>query len=217
MNYQVIAEGEDLNALELCESMFVEGDHGEVRAFVTAVPPIATLQGIEQQIRATGVALTAPVRYDADSGAVLVRFQKFMPVLQVISQSLAALLVIGASVFAWQVAQAVGGGSAAGIWIVLGVLGFVLFVKSAEGKAFFREAAGAARHVGRVYTARRMFIDKPTQHEISEEVRRTIQEEAQRAARTGGAPYYTGGAPRAGGTGFAGEVTTAESDIDEEG
>lgn len=215
MNYITIAEGEDINALELCESMFLEGDYGEVRAFVTVPPPAGTIQDIEQQILSTGVTLTAPVKYNASTGAVVIRFRKMMPALQMIGLSLAALIVIGSAVFAWQIAQSVGGSPAAAIWIVLGVLGLVLFVKSAEGKAVVKAGYGAAKHVGKVYTERRMFIDKPVQQDIAGEVRKYHEAEAMRAAR--GEPYR-GTAGRGGATGYssADREPTGESDINEE-
>jgi hypothetical protein len=188
MNYRTIAVGDDISLINQVEEMFREGDYGEVRAFVSSQPSQDTLQNLTQQLTSDGVTLTGPVVYDPDIKAIVVPFQKRMPALQLIGLSLGAMLVIGAMIFAWEIAQAASGNGLAAIWIVIGLVGFIIFIKSAEGKAVVKAGYGAAKHVGKVYTERRMFIDRPTRTDISKAVDQYHKDEAMKSA-SGGLNY----------------------------
>jgi hypothetical protein len=188
MNYRTIAVGDDISLINQVEEMFREGDYGEVRAFVSSQPSQDTLQNLTQQLTSDGVTLTGPVVYDPDIKAIVVPFQKRMPALQLIGLSLGAMLVIGAMIFAWEIAQAASGNGLAAIWIVIGLVGFIIFIKSAEGKAVIKAGYGAAKHVGKVYTERRMFIDRPTRTDISKAVDQYHKDEAMKSA-SGGLNY----------------------------
>ena len=188
MNYRTIAVGDDFSLINQVEEMFREGDYGEVRAFVSSQPSQDTLQNLTQQLTSDGVTLTGPVVYDPDIKAIVVPFQKRMPALQLIGLSLGAMLVIGAMIFAWEIAQAASGNGLAAIWIVIGLVGFIFFIKSAEGKAVIKAGYGAAKHVGKVYTERRMFIDRPTRTDISKAVDQYHKDEAMKSA-SGGLNY----------------------------
>ena len=188
MNYRTIAVGDDISLINQVEEMFREGDYGEVRAFVSSQPSQDTLQNLTQQLTSDGVTLTGPIVYDPDIKAIVVPFQKRMPALQLIGLSLGAMLVIGAMIFAWEIAQAASGNGLAAIWIVIGLVGFIIFIKSAEGKAVIKAGYGAAKHVGKVYTERRMFIDRPTRTDISKAVDQYHKDEAMKSA-SGGLNY----------------------------
>jgi hypothetical protein len=188
MNYRTIAVGDDISLINQVEEMFREGDYGEVRAFVSSQPSQDTLQNLTQQLTSDGVTLTGPIVYDPDIKAIVVPFQKRMPALQLIGLSLGAMLVIGAMIFAWEIAQAASGNGLAAIWIVIGLVGFIIFIKSAEGKAVVKAGYGAAKHVGKVYTERRMFIDRPTRTDISKAVDQYHKDEAMKSA-SGGLNY----------------------------
>jgi len=188
MNYRTIAVGDDISLINQVEEMFREGDYGEVRAFVSSQPSQDTLQNLTQQLTSDGVTLTGPVVYDPDIKAIVVPFQKRMPALQIIGLSLGALILIGAMIFAWEIAQAASGNGLAAIWIVIGLVGFIIFIKSAEGKAVVKAGYGAAKHVGKVYTERRMFIDRPTRTDISKAVDQYHKDEAMKSA-SGGLNY----------------------------
>ena len=188
MNYRTIAVGDDISLISQVEEMFREGDYGEVRAFVSNPPPENSLQDLQQRLISDGVTLTGPVVYDPDIKAIVIPFQKRMPALQLIGLSLGAMLVIGAMIFAWEIAQAASGNGLAAIWIVIGLVGFIIFIKSAEGKAVIKAGYGAAKHVGKVYTERRMFIDRPTRTDISKAVDQYHKDEAMKSA-SGGLNY----------------------------
>jgi hypothetical protein len=188
MNYRTIAVGDDISLINQVEEMFREGDYGEVRAFVSSQPSQDTLQNLTQQLTSDGVTLTGPIVYDPDIKAIVVPFQKRMPALQIIGLSLGALILIGAMIFAWEIAQAASGNGLAAIWIVIGLVGFIIFIKSAEGKAVVKAGYGAAKHVGKVYTERRMFIDRPTRTDISKAVDQYHKDEAMKSA-SGGLNY----------------------------
>ena len=74
--------------------------------------------------------------------------------------------------------------AAAGV-LLIGLIGFIIFIKSAEGKAVVKAGYGAAKHVGKVYTERRMFIDRPTRTDISKAVDQYHKDEAMRSAQGG--------------------------------
>jgi hypothetical protein len=160
-NYVVTAQGDDISTLVQTEEMLKEGEFGEVRAFVTAPPSEQTLANIQEDMVNKGVTLTGPIVYDAASGAVIVRFQKMMSPMETIGLSLGVLVVVGSMIFAWQLAQQIGGSGPAAIWILLGILGFILFIKSTEGKAVMkgtgRVAEKAAMTAIELYGERKAF------------------------------------------------------------
>ena len=185
MNYRTIAVGDDISLISQVEEMFREGDYGEVRAFVSNPPPENSLQDLQQRLISDGVTLTGPVVYDPDIKAIVIPFQKRMPALQMIGLSIGALILIGSMIFAWEIAQAASGNGLAAIWIVIGIVGFIIFIKSAEGKAVIKAGYGAAKHVGKVYTERRLLIDRPTRTDISKAVNQYHQDEAMKSAQGG--------------------------------
>jgi hypothetical protein len=209
MNYTLIAEGDDISTIGQAEDMLKEYDYGEVRVFISPPPTLEALDAMEQQIIADGVTLTGPVVFDPDTGAVVIPFQKRMSPLQVIGLSVGSMVLIGSMIFAWQLTQSLGGGGLAGVWVILGILGLILFIKSSEGHAVAKAAYQTGRRVGEVYLARRAFLDKPQVERVRGTTKGAIEAEAASRSAAMSATGYVGG--RGGGT-YTGSGDDIESE-----
>ena len=112
---ELVAQGSDLSELPKYESLFSEGDRGELRLYLEQP---ATQEEL-QEMQDIGVVLTEPIAQDA--GVMVIKFEKRVAPLVIFA---GAILV---AVVGWQLLKTV---SEVPIWAwVAGAIGVVMLLR----------------------------------------------------------------------------------------
>lgn len=95
---ELVAEGTELNKLAEAESLFAEGDKGELRLYLDRKVSEDILYEFESSLCNQGVILTEPIRQEAH--IVFIKFKKATEPLTIIAATIIATGV--SSVIGWQ-------------------------------------------------------------------------------------------------------------------
>lgn len=175
----LIAQGNNITELPAYEDALRPGEKAYLTVQVDGIPSADDLSLITEQLAASGVLLTAPVTYDSQLG-LIIQFQKSsqpapeqigawtfplgMSPTTAITAGLGILAAIGLFVFGWQLVKNTSNSGVLAIWILIGIVAFVMVIRSREGHAVavgvgrMAEKGGTAaiaRWSGRPYEPRR--------------------------------------------------------------
>ena len=186
----VIAEGYDIQ--DLANQTLQPGQSGQVIAYVNGIPSTGTLAQVQQSIQSQGVILNGPVVYDDTLGAVVINFRNnpasystdlgepvalAMPATSAISLGLGLLAVVGVLIMGWQLTSTLSSGIGP-IWVVLGLVGLVIFIKSREGHETIQAFNRAAEYTGKAaveHWAKRPHVDPNYREQAKVDVWRASQ------------------------------------------
>ncbi len=188
----LIAEGTNINDLA---GASVPVGNNEVKIFVSQPPDSTELAKVQQTLLSSGIILTAPIKYHASSGAIIVKFNQpapvegvgALPTLGLISGAFAATLLISVVIFAWTLSSALSGsGGLSDLWVLGGIVLLVILVKSKAVKGIGRGATKVTSDVFDAYKERKLFVKDTIRDEKSKATLDSAflaAEEAQRRLR----------------------------------
>jgi hypothetical protein len=198
MKYSLKAEGQSIDELE--EIKLNPGEYGQLVLYLSSVPSEYELSLLHNQLIDSGIVLTSPVKYVPETGTVIIEFQEpksvgvagiaATPALYTIGGVLGAITLIGGFIFVWQVSSRVNTGGFSDLWIIAGIVGLVVFLRSSMVKKAGAAAGKAAKEVGKTYLDRKLFIDKDIRSERSDDILARYRSSAREAQRAGYRPEY---------------------------
>lgn len=119
---KVVAEGLEVNKIAEYESLYGEGEKGELRLYVDRQLSENEIASLETQICNQGVTLVEPISQEAH--ILFVRFQKLLVPLAII---VAAIAAIGVGVAGWQLLKEPLFGVPWWVWMIgAGVLTYMI-------------------------------------------------------------------------------------------
>jgi len=141
MGMLLVAEGPTMTGVAEYETMYQEGDKGELRLYLNQELGQTLINEMEQKIRSQGVVLTSPIMQE--SRIIVIRFQKAMIPLAIIGTAVTGL---GASLVGMQLFKIEPLGIPIWAWVVGGVALTYLIFRSGPGKAVVSAGKRYATH-----------------------------------------------------------------------
>ena len=112
----LVAEGLSNNiSLDRYETLYREGDTGELRAYLERPLYQEEIEDLQSSITGQGVTLTAPVEQDAR--ILMIKFRKAVAPLLIIGLAVTAIVAI----VGWQLFKSVTPGIPLWVWVITGM------------------------------------------------------------------------------------------------